>query len=121
MDWSMDEGTVTLVAYDDGATSLYTSTGGGVIGAGTHEAVRDAAAAFRAKAERTLKEFTAAAATDSLPLPPPNAVTFHVITDSATLRAGPIATSLLIAGDHPLAALGNNAQAVIAAIHEVSP
>jgi hypothetical protein len=48
-------------------------------------------------------------------------VSFYVITDSATLRAGPIATPLLIASEHPLAALGNKAQAVIAAIHEVAP
>jgi hypothetical protein len=46
MDWSMDNGTATLVAYDDGTTSLYTSTGGGVIGAGSHGEVRDAAEAF---------------------------------------------------------------------------
>ncbi len=121
MDWSMDNGTATLVAYDDGATSLYTSAGGGVIGAGSHEEVRDAAEAFRAEAERTLKLFSAIAATDSLPPPPPHAVSFYVVTDSATLRAGPIAASRLIAGDHPLAELGNKAQAVIAAIHEVAP
>lgn len=122
MDWSMvDYGTATLVAYDDGTTSLYTSAGGGVIGAGSHEEVRDATEAFRAEAERTLKQFTAVAAADPLPLPPPNAVSFYVITDSATLRAGPIPTQRLIAGEHPLAALGNKAQAVIAAIHEVAP
>ncbi len=121
MDWSMDKGTATLVAYDDGTTSLYTSTGGGVIGAGSHEEVRDAAEAFQAEAERTLKQFAAVASTDPLPLPPPNAVSFYVITDSATLRAGPIATSRLIADEHPLAALGNKAQAVIAAIHQSAP
>jgi hypothetical protein len=117
----MDDGTATLVAYDDGTTSLYTSVGGGVIGAGSHEEVRDAAEAFRTEAERMLREFTAVLAADSLPLPPPNAVSFYVIADSATFRAGPIATSLLIAGEHPLAALCNKAQAVIAAIHEVAP
>ena len=121
MDWSMDDGTATLVAYGDGTTSLYTSVGGGVIGAGTHEEVRGAAEAFRAEAERTLKRFTAVAAADPLPLPPPNAVTFYVITDSATLRAGPIVTSRLIAGEHPLATLGDQAQTVIAAIRNVAP
>ena len=117
----MDDGTATLVAYEDGTASLYTSTGSGIIGAGTHQEVRDAAEAFRTEAERMLKEFTAIAATDSLPLPPPNAVSFYVVTDSATLRAGPIATQRLIAGEDPLAALGNKAQEVIAAIHNVAP
>jgi hypothetical protein len=121
MDWSMDSGAATLVAFDDGTTSLYTSTGGGVIGAGNHDAVRDAAVQFRAEAERMLTEFTAVAANDPFSLPPRNAVSFYVITDSATLRAGPIATSRLIAGDHPLAALGNRAQVTIAAIQALSP
>jgi hypothetical protein len=37
------EAVATLVAVVDGTTSLYFSNGGGVIGAGTHEAVRVAA------------------------------------------------------------------------------
>lgn len=121
MDWSMDSGAATLVAFDDGTTSLYTSTGGGVIGAGSHDAVRDAAGQFRAEAERMLTEFTVVPANDPFSLPPANAVSFYVITDSATLRAGPIEVSRLIAGDHPLAALGNMAQLSIAAIHALSP
>lgn len=37
------EPVATLVALSDGTTSLYFSNGGGVIGAGEHAAVRDAA------------------------------------------------------------------------------
>jgi hypothetical protein len=83
--------------------------------------VRDAAEAFRVEAERKLELFTAVTTTDSLPFPPPNAVSFYVVTDSATLRSGPIATSLLAADEHPLSALGNRAQEVISAIRKVAP
>ena len=34
-----DEGIVTIVCLDDGATSMYTNHGGGIIGAGEHEHV----------------------------------------------------------------------------------
>src|SRR5688572_16670054 len=43
-DWGMGNGSATLVAFDDGTTSLYFSGGGGIIGAGAHDAVRRAAA-----------------------------------------------------------------------------
>jgi hypothetical protein len=121
MDWSLDRGAATLVAYDEGTTSLYYSSGGGVIGAGAHDAVRRAAAAFRAEAARTQPVFTAVPASDPMALPPANAVAFYLITDSATLRAGPITTAELSAGSHTLGSLGNLAQAVISAVREVGP
>jgi len=121
MDWSLDRGAATLVAYDDGTTSLYFSTGGGVIGAGAHESVRRTAEAFRAEAARMGAEFAPVPADDPLALPPANAAAFYLITDAATLRAGPLESSRLAAGSHPLAALGNRAQAVITAIRESSP
>jgi hypothetical protein len=121
MDWALDGGAATLVAFDDGTTSLYTSTGGGIIGAGSHASVRRAAEAFRAEAARARGEFTPVEAADPMTLPPTNAATFYLITDSATLRAGPVETSRLAAGSHPLAPLGTLAQAVIAALREASP
>ena len=42
MDTGYAEGISTLVALGDGATSLYFSTGGGVIGGGEHEQVAEA-------------------------------------------------------------------------------
>lgn len=42
MEMAVSSATVTLVAVADGATSLYVSTGGGVIGGGHHETVRAA-------------------------------------------------------------------------------
>ena len=121
MDWSLDRGAATLVAYDDGTTSLYYSSGGGVIGAGAHEPVRRAAEAFRAEAARVRAEFAAVPAGDAMALPPANSAAFYLVTDSATLRAGPVETSHLAAGSHALAAMGSRAQAVITAIRESSP
>ena len=42
MEWKMDANTVTLAAVADGTTSLYFSTGGGIIGGGEHDTVRKA-------------------------------------------------------------------------------
>ena len=47
----------TLVSLADGTTSLYTSTGGGVIGAGGHQAVVDATTAFLDAVESSLGLF----------------------------------------------------------------
>jgi hypothetical protein len=44
----MAGGAATIVCVADGSTSMYTSTGGGYLGMGRHEPVRQANAAFRA-------------------------------------------------------------------------
>lgn len=121
MDWALDQGAATLVAFDDGTTSLYTSTGGGIIGAGSHASVRRAAEAFRAEAARAQGEFSPVTVADSMTLPPAEATTFYLITDSENLRAGPVETSRLAAGAHALSPLGTQAQAVITAVREASP
>lgn len=60
-EFGLASGTATLIALDDGTCSLYTSTSGGVIGAGEHEAVRGAAGTLIDVAGRvagTLKPLT---------------------------------------------------------------
>jgi hypothetical protein len=47
MEVGMPEATATVVAIADGTVSMYLSSGGGVIGAGEHAAVRGAADLFR--------------------------------------------------------------------------
>jgi hypothetical protein len=121
MDWGIGGNAATLVAFDDGTTSLYTSTGGGIVGGGAHETVRTAAAAFRAEAERVRSQFAPVAAGDTFALPAPGQVIFWLVTDGATLRAGPVDANLLAAGQHPLAPLGNAAQGTIAALRAASP
>jgi hypothetical protein len=46
MEMGFPNGIATLVALADGTTSLYTSTGGGIIGGGFHQAVAAATHAF---------------------------------------------------------------------------
>ncbi len=60
METGYEEGVATLVAVADGSVSLYFSKGGGVIGGGSHESVRGAAAAFLDAAEAFLPRFQGA-------------------------------------------------------------
>jgi len=57
MEMGMGGDVATLVALADGTTSLYWSTGGGIIGAGFHEVVKGPSKAFLAALERHVDEF----------------------------------------------------------------
>src|SRR5258708_14763878 len=52
METAYPKAVATLACFADGTTSLYFSTGGGMLGAGQHESVRAAASAFLATATR---------------------------------------------------------------------
>lgn len=54
LDMGVRGGMASVTSYADGATSLYLSTGGGVIGVGTHPQARDESRAFLALAEGSL-------------------------------------------------------------------
>jgi hypothetical protein len=79
VDMASESGVATLVGLADGTTSLYTSTGGGVIGAGAHEHVRAVTARFLASVDAAIAEFRAV---DVTVLPRPGFVLF------VALRAG---------------------------------
>jgi hypothetical protein len=117
MDWNIGSGVATLVAFDDGTTSIYLSSGGGVIGAGAHESVARVAGLFRQEAAKVMGRFTPAA---EYPLPGREMTVFYVVTDSATLSSGPIANPDLRRDDHPLSALGRMAQDVITQVRKAS-
>lgn len=51
METGFPEGSFTLITIADGTTSLYFSNGGGIIGGGEHEAVREASGHFLAGAQ----------------------------------------------------------------------
>jgi hypothetical protein len=68
METGYPHGAATLVCLADGTTSLYTSTGGGIIGGGEHEAVALANAALLAVLEEHLPEMAPSTAA-SLPAP----------------------------------------------------
>jgi hypothetical protein len=68
MDTTYASGTATVVALADGTTSLYTSTGGGVIGGGGHASVVQANHALLVEAEVGLGEFEPTSQPPALPL-----------------------------------------------------
>lgn len=101
MELRIDAATATVLTVADGTVSLYLSTGGGVIGAGEHAAVREAGQRFRhlvAESRDLLRQ------TAGFPLPGPGEVRFHARIDDAWLTAvAPEAA--LRAGRDPLAEL----------------
>jgi hypothetical protein len=116
-DWQLGNGTATLVAFDDGTTSLYFSSGGGVLGAGAHDAVKRAAAAFREEASKVQGRFTGVT---EFPLPAGGTSVFYLVTDSATFTSGPIPSADLQRQEHPLGELARRAQDVITEVRKVS-
>jgi hypothetical protein len=80
MEMWLEKTLVTLVSLADGTTSLYFSTGGGIIGAGGHAEVASASNAFIRQAEdlhRSLPEV------DACSMPAVGNIAFHLLTFAA--------------------------------------
>ena len=77
-------GAYSLVVFADGTTSLYFSTGGGIIGAGEHPSVRQAAGAMLSEANRLRNETKP---TEATPLPSPGQVVFYLLSSAGALTA----------------------------------
>ena len=101
MDLGYPEGTATLVGLSDGSTSLYTSSGGGVIGGGDHSTVAEATLRWLRVAEDMLAALEPAT---EFPLPDAGDVAFTVLTYSGRYRAS-APEAALGAGDAPLSPL----------------
>lgn len=116
MDWALDGGGLsTVFGLADGTTSLYLSSGGGVIGGGFHERVRQATHAFIASFEPYLDSMVA----DGGAEPPPTGYTdLRALTTRGrfTVRA---ATKELGKGRHPMSGVFHAGQAVISALRQV--
>lgn len=83
VDMGMEGGTATMVAVADGTTSMYTSGGGGMIGAGKYKVISDATKAFLAVVEKHLELVPVA---ESAPLPATNHVAFIVLTHDGAMH-----------------------------------
>lgn len=79
METGYDDAVATLVTIVDGTVSFYFSNGGGMIGLGEHEQVRQAAASYLASARKFLSLGQPATV---FPLPTEGNVTFYFITPS---------------------------------------
>ncbi len=77
METGVAEGSYTLSSIADGSTSLYFSTGGGIIGGGEHKSVREASMYFLSGAEHFHSK---AKAVTSFPKPKNGDVIFYFIT-----------------------------------------
>jgi hypothetical protein len=115
MEMAFPEGAATLVSLADGTTSMYTSTGGGVIGGGAHDSVVQAGRAFLLELERHLDHLEEDEDPD---LPAPGIVAFRALTYSGR-RARTADEGELTSGDHPLLSLFAAAQSVITALREI--
>lgn len=83
IDIAQESAFVTLVCLTDDTTSMYVSTGGGIIGAGQkYPQVAKATQSLLACAQRSMKHFREETSTD---LPPASTVRFHILTESQRL------------------------------------
>lgn len=112
MEMGYAKATASLVAFADGTTSLYFSSGGGIIGAGDHPPVRAAASAFLSMAAEAMDQFSDA---DETPLPARGHVRFYLRTLRGTLMADGLEEDLGF-GRHPLSELFHSGHQVITAI-----
>ena len=117
METGYPEAAATLVVFADGTTSMYFSSGGGVIGAGEHEPVRAAAGQLLSLAESQVSRFTPVADTS---LPRAGRVKFFLRTFTGTLGAEAGETELG-AGTDRLSEVFLAAHAVITAVREATP
>jgi hypothetical protein len=117
METGYPEAVASLVAIADGTTSLYFSNGGGIIGAGQHDAVRRVVARFIDLVDQNAD---ALPTVDVHPLPDVGRVRFYARTFKG-LRAFEASGIELGEQRHPLAPLFHGTHEVIAAIREASP
>ncbi len=94
-------GSATLVCLADGTTSLYFSTGGGMLGSGDYTPVAEASKALVDEAEHHLSELVV---TTEFPLPEVGQVRFSCHTYSGICSAQTTEDALR-SGDHPLSHL----------------
>jgi hypothetical protein len=92
-------GTATLVALTDNTTSLYTSTGGGTIGAGEHANVAAATRELLTSAQQHLDAFTR---TDDGALPGSGSVRLHVLSSAGPRMIDVPEDAFWGRVDHPL-------------------
>lgn len=115
MDLSYPGVSATLVALADATTSLYTSTGGGILGAGEHAPVARASAVLLGTVEEHLPLMPPS---DDTSLPAPGYVVLRALTYDGR-RAVTATEAELGRGQHPLSAVFFAAHEVISEIRRL--
>jgi hypothetical protein len=116
MEMGYPNGTATLVALGDGTTSLYLSSGGGIIGAGAHARVATATQQFLAVVDDHLALLTADADAD---VPAAGRVIIRARTDQGWSGAE-AAEGDLGQGPHPLSAVFQAGQGVLTELRMIA-
>jgi hypothetical protein len=111
-------GFATFVALTDNTTSLYTSTGGGTIGAGEHSEVAAATHALLTSVQQHINSFTNE---DDASFPPGGAVRFHVLAASGARMSDVPEDAFWGRVDHPLMPVIAATQDLISSIQRVAP
>jgi hypothetical protein len=109
IEFGVDDATVTLVGLADDTTSLYTSTGGGMIGAGFHEQVAVATRNLLSVVTAHLPDIPRS---DDQSLPADGRWVIRALTDSGH-HAVNVAEPNLRSGQHPLSPVYRAAHGVI--------
>ena len=118
-DWRVStDQLATLVSFEDGTTSIYFSSGGGVIGAGEVPTVKPVADRFRAAFNGLESHFRVV---DSWPPPAPGNYVFYYLDRNATRATTPLSQSELESSNHALHGLVAEAQGLITAIRTAQP
>jgi len=99
-------GYASVISLADGTTSLYYSTGGGMLGSGEYTPVAEASKTLVAQAENHLQYVSLV---NEFPLPEVGQVRFIILTYSG-MYAGEAFEKTLAAGKHPLSPLFVRAQ-----------
>ena len=116
METGYPEASATLLALGDGTTSLYLSTGGGVIGGQAHQNVREANAEFVEAANRHYQHLEP---TDSFPVPAEGQTVFYALTDSGVLSGAGREEDLGL-GRNPLSSLFHAGHRLITQLRLIS-
>jgi hypothetical protein len=111
-------GVASVVAMADGTTSMYTSTGGGTIGAGAHEAVAAKSHALLTALQGLMDMFPP---DDRVDLPPSDLVQITMMTPTGRRRASVPAAAFWGREPSTVVALIAAIQEVISAIQQTGP
>jgi hypothetical protein len=116
METGYPEAAATLLAFSDGTTSLYLSSGGGVIGGHAYQSVRQANAALLETANQYYRHLKSS---ESFPVPATGHTLFYALTDSGVLSGGDREDELGH-GRHPLSPLFHAGHRVITQLRLMS-
>lgn len=119
METGYPDAVATFACFRDGTVSLYLSTGGGVIGGGQQESVRNACVEMLSITNQYAQDFLAAGSpVSAFPLPASAEVFFYLITSDGVYQAKCMEDALAEQRD-PFSALFNNCHTVMAEVREL--